>query len=253
MAGRVAGKVTIVTGGGSGIGRATALAFAREGAKVVVADIVIAGGEETVRMIKAAGGEAIFVKTDVVKTAEVEALVKKTVDTYGRLDCAFNNAGIEGEIAPTADCTEENWDRVVDVDLKSVWLCMKYEIQQMLKQGSGAIVNTASVAGLVGFQGIPAYVAAKHGVNGLTKTAALEYAKSGIRVNAVCPGVIQTPMVERAFRSSPQFGEAAAALEPVGRLGKPEEIAEAVVWLCSDAASFVTGLPMAVDGGLIAQ
>jgi NAD(P)-dependent dehydrogenase (short-subunit alcohol dehydrogenase family) len=253
MAGRVEGKVALVTGGGSGIGRATALAFAREGAKVVVADVVAEGGEETVRLIKAAGGEAIFVKADVATAAEVEALVKKAVDTYGRLDCAFNNAGIEGEIGQTADCTEENWDRVVDIDLKGVWLCMKYEIPQMLKQGSGAIVNTASVAGLVGFQGIPAYVAAKHGVNGLTKTAALEYAKSGIRVNAVCPGVIHTPMVERAFKANPQMAESATAIEPVGRLGKPEEIAEAVVWLCSDAASFVTGLPMAVDGGLVAQ
>lgn len=253
MAGRVAGKVALVTGAGSGIGRATALAFAREGAKVVAADVVVEGGQETVRLITAAGGEATFVKADVANAAEVEALVKKTVEAYGRLDCAFNNAGVEGEIAPTAECTEANWDRVIDIDLKGVWLCMKYEIQQMLKHGGGAIVNTASVAGLVGFQGIPAYVAAKHGVNGLTKTAALEYAKSGIRVNAVCPGVIHTPMVERAFRASPQMAEAATALEPVGRLGKPEEIAEAVVWLCSDAASFVTGLPMAVDGGLVAQ
>ena len=253
MAGRVDGKVALITGAGSGIGRATALAFAREGAKVVVADIVVAGGEETVRMIKATGGEAIFVKTDVTKTAEVEALVKKTVETYGRVDCAFNNAGIEGEMALTADCTEENWDRVVNIDLKGVWLCMKYEIPQMLRQGGGAIVNTASVAGLVGFQGIPAYVASKHGVNGLTKTAALEYAKSGIRVNAVCPGVIHTPMVERFFSANPQASEGMTALEPVGRLGKPEEIAEAVLWLCSDAASFVTGLPMAVDGALTAQ
>jgi len=253
MAGRVDGKVVLVTGGGSGIGRATALTFAREGAKVVVADVIVAGGEETVRMIKAAGGEAVFVKTEVTQAAEVEAMVKKAVETYGRLDCAFNNAGIEGEMAPTAECTEENWDRVVAIDLKGVWLCMKYEIFQMLKQGGGAIVNTASVAGLVGFQGIPAYVASKHGVNGLTKTAALEYAKSGIRVNAVCPGVIHTPMVERFFKTNPQISEAMTALEPVGRLGKPEEIAEAVVWLCSDAASFVTGLPMAVDGALTAQ
>ncbi len=253
MAGRVDGKVALITGAGSGVGRATALAFAREGAKVVIADIVVAGGEETVQMIKAAGGEAIFVKTDVTKTAEVEALVKKTVETYGRLDCAFNNAGIEGEMAPTADCTEENWDRVVNIDLKGVWLCMKYEIPQMLKQGGGAIVNTASVAGLVGFQGIPAYVASKHGVNGLTKTAALEYAKASIRVNAVCPGVIHAPMVERFFSANPQASEGMTALEPVGRLGKPEEIAEAVLWLCSDAASFVTGLPMAVDGALTAQ
>jgi NAD(P)-dependent dehydrogenase (short-subunit alcohol dehydrogenase family) len=253
MAGRVDGKVALITGAGSGIGRATALVFAKEGAKVVVADIVVAGGEETVRMIKDAGGEAIFVKTDVTRAAEVEALVKKTVETYGRLDCAFNNAGIEGEMAPTADCTEENWDRVVNIDLKGVWLCMKYEIPQMLQQGGGAIVNTASVAGLVGFQGIPAYVASKHGVNGLTKTAALEYAKSGIRVNSVCPGVIHTPMIERFFSTNPQVSEAMSALEPVGRLGKPEEIGEAVLWLCSDAASFVTGLPMAVDGALTAQ
>jgi NAD(P)-dependent dehydrogenase (short-subunit alcohol dehydrogenase family) len=253
MAGQVAGKVVLVTGGGSGIGRATALAFAREGAKVVVADVVVNGGEETVRMIKAASGEATFVKADVSKATEVEAMVKKAVETYGRLDCAFNNAGIEGAMAPTTDCTEENWDRVIAIDLKGVWLCMKYEIPQMLKQGGGAIVNTASVAGLVGFQGMPAYVAAKHGVNGLTKTAALEYAKSGIRVNAVCPGVIQTPMVERFFQANPQASEGMSALEPVGRLGKPEEIAEAVVWLCSDAASFVTGLPMAVDGALTAQ
>jgi NAD(P)-dependent dehydrogenase (short-subunit alcohol dehydrogenase family) len=253
MAGRVDGKVALITGAGSGIGRATALVFAKEGAKVVVADIVVAGGEETVRMIKGAGGEAIFVKTDVTRAAEVEALVKKTVETYGRLDCAFNNAGIEGEMAPTADCTEENWDRVVNIDLKGVWLCMKYEIPQMLQQRGGAIVNTASVAGLVGFQGIPAYVASKHGVNGLTKTAALEYAKSGIRVNSVCPGVIHTPMIERFFSTNPQVSEAMSALEPVGRLGKPEEIGEAVLWLCSDAASFVTGLPMAVDGALTAQ
>lgn len=253
MAGRVNGKIALVTGGGSGIGRATALVFAREGAKVVIADVVVSGGEETVRLIKAAGGEAVFVKADVSKAPEVEALIKQTVDTYGRLDCAFNNAGIEGDMASTADCTEENWDRTVAIDLKGVWLCLKYEIPQMLKQGGGAIVNTASVAGLVGFVGLPAYVAAKHGVNGLTKTAALEYAKAGIRVNAVCPGVIKTPMVDRLFSSQPHAGEAIAALEPVGRLGKPEEIGEAVVWLCSDAASFVTGLPMAVDGGLVAQ
>jgi NAD(P)-dependent dehydrogenase (short-subunit alcohol dehydrogenase family) len=253
MAGRVDGKVALVTGAGSGIGRATALTFAREGAKIVVADIVVAGGEETVRMIKAAGGDAVFVKVDASKAAEVEAMVKKVVDTYGRLDCAFNNAGIEGAITPTADYTEEDWDRVIAINLKGVWLCMKAEIPQMLKQGGGAIVNTASVAGLVGFQGLSAYVASKHGVNGLTKTAALEYAKSGIRVNAVCPGVINTPMVQRAFGASPQLSETFVAIEPVGRLGKPEEIAEAVVWLCSDAASFVTGLPMAVDGALTAQ
>jgi NAD(P)-dependent dehydrogenase (short-subunit alcohol dehydrogenase family) len=253
MAGLVEGKIALVTGGGSGIGRATSLALAKEGAKVAVSDIVVVGGEETVRLIQAAGGEATFIKADVAKAAEVEALIKKVIETYGRLDCAFNNAGIEGSMTSTTDCSEENFDRTIAVNLKGVWLCMKYEIPQMLKQGGGAIVNTASVAGLVGFQGLPAYVASKHGVNGLTKTAALEYAKQGIRVNAVCPGVIHTPMLDRLFSSQPAAGETIAALEPVGRLGKPEEIAAAVVWLCSDAASFVTGLPMAVDGGLIAQ
>jgi NAD(P)-dependent dehydrogenase (short-subunit alcohol dehydrogenase family) len=253
MAGRVAGKVALVTGGSSGIGRATAQIFAREGAKVVVADVLVEGGEETVRLIKAAGGEAIFVKTDVSQPADVEALVKRAVETYGRLDCAFNNAGIEGVIQPTADYSEAHWDRVIAINLKGVWLCMKSELQQMLKQGGGAIVNTASVAGLVGGAGASAYVASKHGVNGLTKTAALEYAKAGIRVNAVCPGAIRTPMLERAFAGNPQLMESMAAMEPVGRMAAPEEVAEAVVWLCSDAASFVTGLPMAVDGGWVAQ
>jgi len=253
MAGRLDGKVALVTGGSSGIGRATAQIFAREGAKVVVADVQVDGGEETVRLIKATGGEAIFVKTDVSQPAEVDALIKTTVATYGRLDCAFNNAGIEGALQPTSEYDEAVWDRVISINLKGVWLCMKYEIQQMLAQGGGAIVNTASAAGLVGVQGLSAYTAAKHGVNGLTKTAALEYAKAGIRINSVCPGGVDTPMVKRVFGSNPQFAEAAAAVEPVGRLAQPAEIGEAVVWLCSDAASFVTGLPMAVDGGMVAQ
>ena len=253
MAGLTEGKVALVTGAGSGIGRATALVFAREGAKVVVSDIVVEGGEETVQQIKAAGGEAIFVKADVSKGADVEALITQTVETYGRLDCAFNNAGIEGGVKPTIDCTEEEFGRTIAVNLTGVWLCMKHEIQQMLSQGGGTIVNTASVAGLVGFPGLPDYVASKHGVLGLTKTAALEYAKSGIRVNAVCPGVIQTPMVERGAQLSPGFDELAVSMEPVGRFGQPVEIGEAVVWLCSEAASFVTGHPMTVDGGLVAQ
>lgn len=253
MARLVEGKIALVTGGGSGIGRATALVFAREGAKVVVADIVVPGGEETVQLIKQAGGEALFVKADVAQAAEVEALVRKAVDTYGRLDCAHNNAGIEGATGRTADYTEEEWDRVIAINLKGVWLCMKYEIPQMLKQGGGAIVNTASDAGLLGVPQMPAYVASKHGVVGLTKTAALEYAKSGIRVNAVCPGVIHTPMVERITGQRPGRAERMTAAEPVGRMGKPEEIAEAVVWLCSEAASFVTGVPMPVDGGIAAQ
>ncbi len=253
MAGRVDGKIALVTGAGSGIGRATALVFAREGAKVVVADIVVDGGEETVRQIKAAGGEALFVKADMARAAEVEAMVQKAVTIYGRLDCAHNNAGIEGATGKTADYREEDWDRVIRVNLTGVWFCMKYEISQMLKQGGGAIVNTASDAGLLGVPQMPAYVASKHGVVGLTKTAALEYAKSGIRVNAVCPGVIKTPMVERITGQRAGRAERMAAIEPVGRMGKPEEIAEAVVWLCSEAASFVTGLPMSVDGGIAAQ
>ena len=253
MAGLTEGKVALVTGAGSGIGRATALVFAREGAKVVVSDIVVEGGQETVQQIEAAGGEAIFVKADVSQAADVEALITQTVETYGRLDCAFNNAGIEGGMKLTIDCTKEEFDRTIAVNLTGVWLCMKYEIQQMLSQGGGAIVNTASAAGLVGFPGLPDYVASKHGVVGLTKTAALEYAKSGIRVNAVCPGVIQTPMVERGAQLSPGFDELALSMEPVGRFGQPAEVGEAVVWLCSDAASFVTGHPMAVDGGLVAQ
>lgn len=253
MAGRLDGKIALITGGGSGIGQATALVFAREGAKVVVADVLVEGGEATVSQIKKGGGDAVFVKTDVSQDAEVEALVQKAVATYGRLDCAFNNAGIAGAAARTADYTQKQWDRVIGINLTGVWLCMKYEIAQMVKQGGGAIVNTASVAGLVGFRHGPAYVAAKHGVVGLTKTAALEYAKANIRVNAVCPGVINTPMFEKGLQIDPRIADTMAAREPIGRLGKPEEIAEAVVWLCSEAASFVTGLPMAVDGGWVAQ
>lgn len=252
MAGQFDGKVALVTGGGSGIGRAGALAFAREGAKVVVADVVVEGGQETAEMIKQDGGEATFVKTDVSKAAEVEALVNKAVGTYGRLDYAFNNAGILGEMCPVADCTEENFDRVISVNLKGVWLSMKYEIPQMIKQGGGAIVNTSSVAGVSGGPGIPAYAASKHGVAGLTKTAALEYAQAGIRVNAVCPGGIRTPMVDLYTHGDPEAEAQMAAMHPLGRMGEPEEIANAVVWLCSDAASFVTGHPMVIDGGSVA-
>jgi NAD(P)-dependent dehydrogenase (short-subunit alcohol dehydrogenase family) len=252
MAGLIAGKVALITGGGSGIGRASALTFAREGAKVVVADVAVEGGEETVQLIQQRGGEAIFVKADVSRAAEVEALVARAVQTYGRLDCAHNNAGIEGAAATTIDYAEDAWERVLAINLKGVWLCMKYEIPQILKQGGGAIVNTASTAGLVGYRGGSAYVASKHGVVGLTKTAALEYAKAGVRVNAVCPGAIDTPMMGRLTGHRPQRAERMAAAEPVGRMGQPKEIAEAVVWLCSEAASFVTGHAMAVDGGLTA-
>ena len=253
MTGRVEGKIALVTGGGSGIGRATCVALSREGAKVVVSDVAVEGGQETVRLVEAAGGETVFVRADVAHAADVDALVQRAVETYGRVDCAFNNAGIAGAAARTADYTQKDWDRVLAINLTGVWLCMKFELRQMLAQGGGAIVNTASVAGLVGFRGGPAYVAAKHGVNGLTKTAALEYAKSGIRVNAVCPGVIRTPMFERGVQADPRIEAGMTAREPIGRLGQAEEIAEAVVWLCSDAASFVTGHPMAVDGGWVAQ
>jgi NAD(P)-dependent dehydrogenase (short-subunit alcohol dehydrogenase family) len=253
MAGLVAGKVALVTGASSGIGRATALAFAREGAKVVVADVTVEGGEETVAQVKKAGGEAIFIKTDVSKAVEVEALVAKAVATYGRLDCAHNNAGIAGNAKTIVDDTEDNWDRILAINLKGVWLCMKYEIAHMLKQGGGAIVNTASGAGLIGVRRGGAYVASKHGVVGLTKTAALEYAKAGIRVNCVCPGPIDTPMLQGIGGSNQVVIERMVAAQPGGRLGKPAEIAEAAVWLCSDAASFITGLPMPVDGGYTAQ
>ena len=256
MASNFKGKVALVTGGGSGIGRATAIAFAREGARIAIADYVPEGGERVAKEISAAGGEAIFIHTDVAADAQVKAAVDRILKTWGRLDYAHNNAGIEGRMALTADCSEENFDRVIAINLKGVWLCMRHEIAQMLKQGGGAIVNTASVAGLVGFRGLVAYNASKGGVVMMTKTAALEYATRGIRVNAVCPGVIRTPMVARMLDASTLETYTEKDLEmaePVGRMGKPEEIAEAVVWLCSDASSFVTGLPMAVDGGWIAQ
>lgn len=245
------GKVALVTGGSSGIGRATAIAFAREGAKVVVAaDKNVKGGEETIELIKKAGGEATFVKADVSKAAEVEALVNKTIKLYGRLDYAFNNAGILGARGSLTELTEEQWDHNINVNLKSVWLCMKYEIPHMVKQGGGAIVNTSSLAGLRALEGSPFYVTSKHGIIGLTKSAALEYGKAGIRVNAVCPGLILTPPILKDFGDS--LAEAVRKERiPLGRLGNPEEVAEVVVWLCSDAASFVTGDAIVVDGGTV--
>jgi NAD(P)-dependent dehydrogenase (short-subunit alcohol dehydrogenase family) len=254
MAGRVEGKVALVTGGASGIGRATALTFAREGAKLIIADMNEEGGQQTVHMITEQGGEAIFVRTDVSQAIEVQALISKAVETYGRLDCVHNNAGIAsgGQRAFTADYPEERWHQVIAVNLTGVWLCMKYEIAQMLHQGGGTIVNTASAAGLVGLPYASAYVASKHGVVGLTKTAALEYAQQGIRVNCVCPGYIQTPMTAQGMNDPEQMARIIAR-EPIGRVGQPEEVAEAVVWLCSDAASFVTGHTMTVDGGYVAQ
>lgn len=247
------GKVALVTGAGSGIGRVSAQAFAAEGASVVVADVMTEGGEETVRLIKGTGGNAVFVRADVSRASEVEAMVQRAVETYGRLDYAFNNAGIEGASAGTVDHPEDVWDRVLAINLKGVWLCMKYEIPEMLKHGGGAIVNTASVAGLIGSAGTVAYTASKHGVVGLTKTTALEFARQGIRVNAVCPGIIRTPMLERVFSHRPGMEAQLTALEPVGRIAKPEEVAQAVVWLCSDAASFMTAVALPVDGGWTAQ
>jgi len=245
------GKVALVTGGSFGIGRATAIAFAAKGAKVVIADCV--EDADTLNLIKEAGGEAIFVKCDVADVNNVKAMLSKTIAQYGRLDYAFNNAGVEGLSAPVHECTDANWDKTIGINLKGVWLCMKEEIPYMLKQGKGAIVNNASIAGLVGFPNIPAYVASKHGVLGLTKNAALEYAKSGIRVNAVCPGVIKTPMIDRFTGKNKEVEKQFESAEPIGRMGEPEEVAEAVTWLCSDAASFVTGHSMAVDGGWVAQ
>ena len=248
---RLDGKVALVTGGASGLGAATARLLSTKGAKVVVADMNAQGGQETVSKIKESGGESILVHADVSNATDVEAMVSDTVEAFGRLDFAHNNAGIpgQGRGGPTHEYSEASWDRVIDINLKGVWLCMKYEIPQMLEQGGGAIVNTASVAGLVGQRNGGAYVASKHGVVGITKTAALEYAQLGIRVNCVCPGFIETPMSAISLERRMQM----VAAEPIGRVGIPVEIAEAVVWLCSDAASFVTGHTMTVDGGYIAQ
>jgi NAD(P)-dependent dehydrogenase (short-subunit alcohol dehydrogenase family) len=252
MAGQLEGKVSLITGGGSGIGKASALAFAREGSKVVVADVNVEGGEQTVRLIQDTGGEATFVRADVSNSGDVSDMVSHAVQTYNRLDCAFNNAGISGGRGRIHEYTEDDWSRVLNINLTGVWLCMKYEIIQMLKQGGGAIVNTASVMGLVGGSRSPAYGATKHGVVGLTKTGAVDYAQEAIRINAVCPGYIRTPMIEQGILSDPVAEERVVSRHPMHRLGTPEEIAEAVAWLCSDAASFVTGHAMTVDGGYVA-
>jgi NAD(P)-dependent dehydrogenase (short-subunit alcohol dehydrogenase family) len=247
------GKVALVTGASAGIGRASALAFAREGANVALADLDVERGEDAATEVESIGVEAIFVRADVSDATDVVALVGETIGRLGRLDFAFNNAGIEGSQAPTADCTIENWNRTLAINLTSVFLCMREEIQRMLDNDGGAIVNNSSVAGLVGFPGIPAYTASKHGILGLTKTAALEYAAQGIRVNAVCPGVIDTEMITRFTHGDTQAMSQLLQTEPVGRLGAPTEIADAVVWLCSERASFITGHALAADGGFVAR
>lgn len=255
--GMVSGKIALVTGSGAGIGRETALKFAEEGAKVVVSDINGEAGAETVAMIKDAGGEAVFVRADVAKSEDVEALVAAVVETYGRLDCACNNAGIEGKIAPMVDQTTENLDAILNVNLRGVFFCLQSEIRQMLENGGGAIVNLASVAGLIGFPGLSPYVASKHAVNGLTKNAALEYGGQGIRVNSICPGGIDTRMLnslaEQSTGGTQSSEEMMSPLHPMGRIGKPAEVAELIVWLCSPKASFVTGANIPIDGGYVAQ
>jgi NAD(P)-dependent dehydrogenase (short-subunit alcohol dehydrogenase family) len=245
-------KIAIVTGASFGIGQATAIAFAKRGAKVIVADWLEDKEKATLKAIEATGSEAVFIKCDVSKSKDVKLLIDQVMSKYGRLDFAFNNAGVEGAMGQTHECTEENWDHTIGINLKGVWLCMKNELPIMQKQGFGVIVNCASVAGLIGFPGLPAYVATKHGVIGLTKTAALENAKMNIRVNAVCPGVIKTPMIDRITGKQKEVEKQYESMEPVGRMGQPEEVAEAVIWLCSDTASFVTGVSLPVDGGWIA-
>ena len=247
--GSYAGKVAFVTGAGTGIGRATALAFAREGASVVVSDISEQNVGDTARWIEELGGRALAVACDVTRSEDVKAALDQTIETFGRLDVAFNNAGVENEAKAMAEVTEEEWDRIVSINLRGVFLGMKYEIPVMLKQGGGVIVNTSSGAGVKGFPGGAAYVAAKHGVVGLSKSAALDYAASNIRINAICPEITDTEMMQRFSGGTPEGRAAVIAQEPIGRMGTPEEISAAVVWLCSDAASFATGHAMVADDG----
>jgi NAD(P)-dependent dehydrogenase (short-subunit alcohol dehydrogenase family) len=247
------GKVALVTGGGSGIGRATALAFARDGAQVVIGNRNVQRGEETISMIHAAGGTASFRQTDVLIASDIEALVNHAVSEYGGLDFAFNNAGIEGDVRPLVEQTEANYNAVMDINVKGVWLSMKYEIPRMLERGGGAIVNCSSVAGLIGFPNLAIYIASKHAVIGLTKTAALEYSAQGIRINAVNPAVVDTEMVDRLAEGLSMKKDDLSTLHPIGRIGRVEEVAEAVLWLCSSRASYVTGHSLIVDGGFTAR
>lgn len=249
----LAEKVVMVTGGASGIGRASCLAFGREGAKVVVADVDVEGGEETASIVRNSGGDAIFVRADISNASEAEMVVATALARYGRLDCAHNNAGIPGPLARTADYREEDWDKVVTINLKGIWLCMKYEIARMLPQHAGAIVNTASTAGLRGSRGAPAYAACSHGVIGLTRSAALEYIAEGIRINAVCPGIVDTPMIQRQIAGDDVKERQFNSASPIGRMATPDEIAQTVIWLCSDAAAYVVGQAIVADGGRTAQ
>ncbi len=249
--GALEGKVALVTGAAQGLGRASARIFAREGARVVVVDLQRDAGQETVRLIKAAGGDATFVAADVSRSADVQAMVRAAVDTYGGLDCAMNNVGIETGPHPLAEVPEEEWNRSIAVNLTGVFLSMKYEIPAMLDRGGGAIVNVSSGGGLVGAPGIAGYIAAKHGVLGLTKVAALDYGARGIRVNAICPGTMKTPMVDAAVARNPGFMDVVKRMQPIGRLAEPEEVGEAAVWLCTKAASFVLGTALSVDGGWV--
>jgi len=250
MTAELQNKVALITGGTTGIGRDTAILFAKNRAKVVISGRRETEGNQAIALVRAAGGDGLFVKSDVSKPADVQSLIAKTVEKFGRLDIAFNNAGIEGQWKPIIEQSEEDWDSVIDINLKGTWLCLKYEIQQMLTQGSGgAIVNMSSVAGLMGSAGAAIYVASKHGVIGLTRNAALECAAKGIRVNAVCPAVIETAMADRAF-ADPQVSKRVLAMHPLGRFGKPMEIAEAVLWLCSNKSSFMTGHYIVLDGGM---
>lgn len=253
MSRRFDGRAVLITGAGGGIGSATALGFAREGARLVLSDCSEPLGKRITEEALAEGAEVRFVRADVTQRSEVEALVEQAVATYGRLDAAFNNAGTEGHVVPLVETDEEGFERVLDVNLSGVWRCMRCEIPRMLASGGGVIVNTASVAGLVGAAGFTAYAASKHGVVGLTRAAAVEYATSGIRINAVCPGVIDTAMVDRIEAAIPDARAQLLARKPMARLGSPEEVASAVLWLCSDEASFVTGHAMAIDGGYVAQ
>jgi len=252
MSTRFQDKVFMVTGGASGIGKTTAIMFAREGAKVVVADISTKGGQDTVREIRQMGGMAMYIQVDVSKAREVENLINQIIESYERLDFAFNNAGIDHKPAHTHEITEDMWEKVISVNLKGVWLCMKFELAQMLKQGYGVIVNMSSVGGLVGAPGLTAYAASKGGINQLTKGAALEYARLGIRVNALCPAVTLTPLTESLLKNSPEQAKQMIEKHPMGRIAKPEEVANAVLWLCSDAASYVNGICLPVDGGFTA-